>query len=155
MGNQAKNFAAVASQLQSSALINKYDFLSVQSGNVKITAADAALNTGASTNGSSNTTSIRAGNVSYFSTPNQSTGGTVSVKQGAQGGTQYFATDNSNSTTTVTTGSKGGAGTIGIKQTATNSNQSLANQLKNFSTTDWLILGGVVAAGFAAYVLLK
>lgn len=144
---QALNYNAIASQLDANAALSKFDFVNIQSGATKITLADSAF-----ANGGNSTTSLKAGNVSFFSNPASGTAGTVSYKGN---GTQFFQTGNSNVTTQVSTQSAGGSGAISVKQTATNSNQTLANKVLTLPAQDYVIIGGLVAAAVLLYVILK
>lgn len=142
---QVAKYNAVASQINASDLLAKFDFVNIQTPTVKITAADSAFANGG-------TTSLQAGNVKYFSNPSSPAQGTVSYKGG---GTQFFQTGSDNTVTQVSTQSAGGSGAISIKQTATNSNQTLANKVLTLPAQDWIVIAGAIAAAVLLYVIVK
>lgn len=149
---EAQNYSAIATQLNADQLLEKYDFVNIQSGKTKITAATAKFN---GSGGGASSTQIKAnGTVSLFNAGTQSGGGTVSVTPTANG-VKYFQTNGVDTTTATNVSLQGGVAKLGVKQTSSVSNKTLGNTLQNFSSTQWIVLGGVVAAGVLIYFAVR
>lgn len=150
----ALNYNAVASQINASQLLSKYDFLTIKSGKTTITGATAAFAGGGNGTGTTNIQAKANGTVSLFSTAGNGGNGTVSVTPTANG-VKYFTTNGADTSTSTTVSLQGGVAKLGVKQTSTVSNQTIGNRLSNFTPTEWLVVGGIVAVGILIFFAVK
>ena len=142
--NTTLNYNAIASQFDGNALLSDFDFISLKSGRTTITAQKN------SDSGAANSIKVGpGGGVQTFNAGTANNGQTTSVRQG---GLTYFTTPTADTSQTVSVGTKGGAGTIALKQTAATTNQTLANKLYGLTLEQGLLLAG---AGVGIFLIFK
>lgn len=129
-------------------LLDEFDFISLSNGQTHITAQKNGGSNGA------NSVKIGAGgSVQTFNSGAGNPDATISYRNGS--GTQFFQTPTGNTQQSVDVSTLGGSGTLKLKQSAKNNNQSLLNAVGNVPLSEWLLIGGAVAAGVLLLFLLK
>lgn len=128
-------------------LLQNFDFINLKNGGTSITAAKSGF-------GGGGATSLKAaGGVAVFTSGYANNPNSTVSYQGA--GTKFFSTPTADSSQTVSVNTSGGAAHLVTTQKSATSNQSLANKLAGFTTTEWVLLGGAIVGGILLFTLLR
>jgi hypothetical protein len=128
-------------------LLQQFSFISLKNGNTKITAAKNDFG-----GGNGGATSLATADVKLFNAGQPNPNATVSYKGN---GTKFFSTPTADTSQSVQVTQAGGAGQLKVKQSATTSNQTLANKLYGLTTGNALILAGAATAAILLFVYLR